>query len=45
MGIGGDAEEAGLVESDREEEGVLGIDGGEMYVCQLWVLVVADLGR
>ena len=37
MGIGGNAEEAGLVESNLEEEGMLGIDGGEMYTdCRFW---------
>ena len=30
VGVGGDAEEVGLVKSDREGEGVLGVDGGEM---------------
>ena len=45
MGIGGDTEEARLVDFNQEEEGVLGVDGGEMYVCRLRVLVVADLGR
>ena len=37
VGIGGDAEEARLVKTDREGEGVLGVDGGEMYAdCGFW---------
>ena len=31
VGVGGDADEAGLVESDRQGDGVSGVDGGEMY--------------
>ena len=27
MGVGGNADEAGLVESDRDGDGVLGVDG------------------
>ena len=30
-GVGGDAEEAGLVKSDQDGDGVSGIDGGEIY--------------
>ena len=31
VGVGGDAEEAGLVKFDRDGDGVSGVDGGEMY--------------
>ena len=31
VGVGGDADDAGLVESDRQGDGVSGVDGGDMY--------------
>ena len=37
VGVGGDAEDAGLVESDRQGDGVSGVDGGERYAEEgLW---------
>ena len=31
IGVGGNTEEAGLVKSDGDGDGMSGIDGGEMY--------------
>ena len=37
VGVGGDADEAGLVESDQQGDGVSSVDGGEMYTdCGFW---------
>lgn len=37
VGLGGDTDEAGLVEFDRQGDGVSGVDGSEMYVdCEFW---------
>ena len=37
VGMGGAAEDAGLVKSDQQNKGVLGVKEGEMYTgCGLW---------
>ena len=41
IGVGGNAEEAGLVKSDGDGDGMSGVDGGEMYAdcgfCWWWI--------
>ena len=37
VGMGGNADEAGLVESDQQGDGMSGVDGSEMYAdCGFW---------
>ena len=40
VGVGGDADEAGLVESDRQGDGVSGVDGGDMYTDEGLLIMV-----
>ena len=34
VSVGSDAEDTGLVDSDRQGDGVSGVDGGDMYTSE-----------